>query len=69
MEFDDLPRASPDTFPAIRAAFIDDGDLRLLQLDRVFGANAHTATAEIAFAGDDVDHERRGTRHRSVSSE
>jgi hypothetical protein len=59
MEFDDLPGAGPYTFPAIRASVLDNRDARLHELNGIFRAYSHAATAVVAFAGDDVNHERR----------
>jgi hypothetical protein len=61
MELDDFPGASPDAFTTIRAALIDDPDLRLQELNGVFRTNANAAAAEIAFPGNEVNHKWRGT--------
>jgi len=66
MKLDDLPRAGPDALPAIGASLVDDADFRLQQLDGILGANADTAPAKIAFSRDDVDHQWRGTFHRTT---
>lgn len=61
MKLDDFPGASPDAFATIRAALIDDPDLRLQELNGVFGTNTNAAAAEIAFPGNEINHEWRGT--------
>lgn len=58
MKLNHFPRARPDAFFAIRAPFLDDLDLRFHEFDGIFGTNADTATAVVAFAGNDVDHQR-----------
>ena len=63
VELDDLPRASPDAFIAVRTPLIDDGDLGLLQFDGVLRTDTDAAPAEIAFPGDDVDHQWRSSLH------
>jgi hypothetical protein len=66
MELDDLPRARPHAFAAVRAPFVDNGDLRLLKFDGVLGTDTHATAAEVALPGDDVDHERSGTGHGAL---
>ena len=61
MELDDFPRASPDAFATIRAALIDDPDLGLQELNGVFRTDTDAAAAEIAFPGNEVNHEWHGT--------
>jgi hypothetical protein len=61
MKLDDFPWASPDTFATVRAALIDDPDLRLQQLNGVFRTNTNAAATEIAFPRNEVNHEWRGT--------
>ena len=68
MKLDHLPRTCPYTFSTIRAPLFDDFNLRLHQFNGIFRTNAHAAAAEIAFAGNDVDHERGGTGHGSLHS-
>jgi hypothetical protein len=62
MELDDFPGASPDAFATIRAALIDDPDFRLQELNGVFRTNTNAAAAEIAFPGNEVNHQWHGTR-------
>jgi hypothetical protein len=57
MKFDDFPGTSPYAFSAIRATSIDDPDFGFHELDRIFRANTNTASAEVAFAGNDVNHQ------------
>ena len=57
MKLDDFPWTSPDTFATVRAALIDDPDLRLQELDGIFRTNTNAAAAEITFAGDEVNHQ------------
>jgi len=57
MKFDDFPRASPDALSTIRAPGIDDPDFGLQELDRIFRANTNAASAKVAFAGNDVNHQ------------
>jgi hypothetical protein len=57
MEFNDFPGTSPDALSAIRATSIDDPDFGLHELDRILGANANATSAEVAFAGNDMNHQ------------
>ena len=61
MKLDHFPWASPDTFATVRAALINDPDLRLQQLNGVFRTNTNAAAAEIAFPRNEVNHKWRGT--------
>lgn len=63
VKLNDLPRARPDTLFAIRAALLDDLDFRFHQFDGILGTYAHAATAVVAFAGNDVNHEGLIGRH------
>ena len=63
VKLDHFPRTCPDALAAIGAAFVDDPDLRLEELDGIFRTNADAAAAEIAFSGNDVDHQWCRTRH------
>ena len=56
MELDHLPWTSPDAFSAVCAPLVDNGDLRLLEFDRVFRAHTDAASAEIALSRNYVDH-------------
>ena len=56
MEFNDFPGTGPDALPAVRAAVLNDGNLRFHQLNGVFRTHADTTTAEVALTGNDVDH-------------
>lgn len=71
MEFDHFPRTRPDALAAIRAALVDNVNVRLHQLDGVFRAHTDTATAKVAFAGNDINHQWRVSWHkaRAMSSE
>jgi hypothetical protein len=57
MKLDDLPGTSPDALSAIRATSIDDPDFGFHELDCVFGADPNAASAEVAFAGNDMNHQ------------
>lgn len=63
MKLDDFPRTRPHTLAAIGAAFVDDPNLRLHQLDGILGTHSDAATAKVAFAGNDVNHQWRVTGH------
>jgi hypothetical protein len=65
MKLNDFPRAGPHTLPAISAPFIDDRNPRFQKLNCIFRTNSDTAPAKIAFAGHNVDHQRRITLHIS----
>ena len=58
MEFNNFPRTCPHALPAIRAPFLDDSDLRFLKLDRILRAHTHAASAVIAFARTNMDHQK-----------
>jgi hypothetical protein len=63
MEFDDFPRTSPNTLSAICASCVDDPDFGLHELNSIFRANANAASAEVAFAGNDMNHQWCVSRH------
>jgi hypothetical protein len=63
MEFNDFPRTTPDALSAICTAGVDDPDFGLHELYRIFRANANAASAEVAFAGNDMNHQRCISRH------
>lgn len=63
MKLNDFPRTCPDTLAAIGAALVDDPNLRLHQLDGILGTYPDAATAKVAFAGNDVNHQWRVTGH------
>ena len=66
MELNHFPGTSPDALSAIRAASIDDPDIGFHQFDRIFRANANAASAEIAFAGNNMNHQRTVSGHESL---
>jgi hypothetical protein len=57
MEFNDFPRTGPNALSAICASGVDDPYFGFHELDSVFRANADTAAAKIALAGNDVNHQ------------
>jgi len=57
MEFKDFPWARPHALSAIGTAGVDDSDFGFQKLNGIFGANPHAATAKVAFAGNDVNHQ------------
>jgi len=63
VELNHFPRARPNAFFAVRASFIDNRNARFHQLNGIFGAHANAATAKIAFARHNVDHEWSRSRH------
>ncbi len=66
VKLNDLPRTCPHTLFAVRAPLLDDLDLRFHQFDGVFGTHPDAATAIIALAGNDVNHEGLIDRHEEV---
>jgi hypothetical protein len=65
VKLDDLPWARPDALFAICAALVDDGNPGFHQLDGIFRAHADAATAEVALARHDMDHEWSFTHEKS----
>ncbi len=63
MKFDHFPRTSPHALPAIRTSLLYNRDARFQELDRILGTDAHAAAAVVAFAGDDMDHQRGFSLH------
>ncbi len=63
MKLDHFPRTSPHALATIRAALVDNPNFRFHQLDGILGAHSDAATAKVAFAGNDVNHQWRITRH------
>jgi hypothetical protein len=57
MEFNDFPRASPNTLSAIRAASINDPDFGLQELDSIFRADTNAAATEVAFPRHNMNHQ------------
>lgn len=68
VKLDHFPGTGPYTFPAVRAAVVDDRDRCLHELDGIFGAHADTAAAKVAFAGPNVDHQWLVLRHEILSN-
>jgi len=58
VKLDYFPWTSPHTLAAIRTSIFDDSDLRFHQFDGILRTDSYAASAEIAFARDDVNHER-----------
>ena len=58
MKFYHFPRACPNALTAICAPFFNDRDLRFLQFDRIFRADPDAASAVVALARSDVDHQK-----------
>jgi hypothetical protein len=56
MEFYDLPWARPNALSAVRAALVDNPDLRFEKLNGVLRTHTDAASAEIAFPGNKIDH-------------
>ena len=67
VEFNDFPGTCPHALPTVRAPFLDDGDLRFLELNRILRTHTHTAAAVIAFAGSDMNHQKWFS-HENLSS-
>lgn len=63
MEFNNLPGTCPHTLATIGASLVNNGDFGFEKLDGIFRADSYAASAEIAFAGYDVNHQWSGTRH------
>ena len=57
VKLNNFPRTGPDALFAVRAPLVDDGYTRFHQLDGIFRAHADAATAEVALARHDMDHE------------
>jgi hypothetical protein len=66
MKFNHFPWACPHALSAICASGIDDPDLSFHQLNSIFRANTNAATAKVAFAGNDVNHQWCISRHLSL---
>ncbi len=62
MKLNDFPRARPNAFPAVCAAFVDDPDLAFEEFDGVLRTHTDAAAAEITFSGNQVDHQWCGAR-------
>ena len=62
MELNDIPRTRPDALAAVRAALVNDTDLRFEEFDGVLRTHADTASAEIAFPRNQVNHQWRRAR-------
>ena len=65
MKLDNFPRTGPDAFFAICASFVDNRNPGFHQFDGIFRAHADTATAEVALARHDMDHEWSFTHGKS----
>jgi hypothetical protein len=59
MELNDFPWTRPDALAAVRAALVNDTDLRFEEFDGILRAHTNTATAEITFPGNKVNHQWR----------
>lgn len=66
MEFNHFPRTRPNALAAVRAALVDDPYLGFKEFDGVLGTHTDAATAEIAFPGDQVDHQWRRARQSNL---
>jgi hypothetical protein len=66
MEFNDFPWTCPHALSAICASGVDDSDFSLHKLNGIFGANTNAAATEVAFAGNDVNHQWCVSCHLSL---
>lgn len=57
MELNDFPRTRPDTLATVRAALVDNANLRLHQLNGILRTNPNATAAKVAFAGNNMNHQ------------
>lgn len=63
MKFYNFPRTGPDTFAAVCATLVNDRNPGFQEFNRIFRTDANAASAEVAFAGKNVDHQRSIALH------
>lgn len=63
MEFNHLPRASPNALATICAPLVYDGNTRFHKLDRIFRAHTNTTAAVITLSRDNMNHQWRISCH------